>query len=135
MTRFRVFTFCLTSAALLLAWALPAGAHPGSAKATTVAVVEGKPSEFHYTLTPKSVPHGTVTFKVTDKGTIPHDFKVCSSSKGGTANTCAGKGTVAISPGGSATLKITFKTKGTYEYLCTLPGHAAAGMKGDLKVT
>jgi uncharacterized cupredoxin-like copper-binding protein len=32
-------------------------------------------------------------------------------------------------------LTYTFKTKGTYEFFCTVPGHAAAGMKGDLKVT
>ena len=35
----------------------------------------------------------------------------------------------------TATLKYTFKTAGKYEYLCTVPGHAAGGMKGVLKVT
>jgi hypothetical protein len=69
------------------------------------------------------------------QGALPHTFYVCSSSKGGSANTCAGKGTAQISPGASATLTINFKTAGSYEYLCTVPGHAAAGMKGDLKVT
>ena len=34
----------------------------------------------------------------------------------------------------SATLSYTFKTKGAYEYLCTVPGHAAAGMKGKIGV-
>jgi uncharacterized cupredoxin-like copper-binding protein len=33
------------------------------------------------------------------------------------------------------TLPYTFAKPGTYEYLCTVPGHAAAGMKGDLKVS
>lgn len=134
MTKLRVFTFGLVSTVLMLAWVFPAMAHQSTVKAT-VNVIEGKPSEFRYTLSVKSVPHGAVTFKITNKGTVPHDFKVCSSSKGGSANTCKGTGTVAISPGGSATLKITFKTAGTYEYLCTLPAHAQLGMKGDLKVT
>jgi uncharacterized cupredoxin-like copper-binding protein len=42
--------------------------------------------------------------------------------------------TSSISPGKSATLSVKL-TKGTHEYLCTVPGHAAGGMKGDLKVT
>jgi nitrite reductase (NO-forming) len=102
---------------------------------TAVTVVAGKPSIFAFTLSKKTVPHGVVTFKVTNMGSVVHDFKVCASSKGGSANSCVGKVTKQISPGGSATLTVTFGTKGTYEYLCTVPGHAASGMKGDLKVT
>jgi uncharacterized cupredoxin-like copper-binding protein len=102
-------------------------------KATTVSVTAGKPSEFRFELSKKSMPIGAVTFKVVNKGHLPHDFKICT--KGGTANTCTGKTTKLLSPGQSATLTYTFKKKGTYEYLCTVAGHAAAGMKGDLKVT
>jgi nitrite reductase (NO-forming) len=76
-----------------------------------------------------------VTFKVKNGGNLPHDFKICASNKGGTANTCKGTVTKMISPGQSATLKYTLKKAGKYEYLCTVPGHAAAGMKGVLKVT
>ncbi len=135
MNKIGVVTFGVISAIATLAWALPATAHPAAAKATIIKVVAGKPSEFKYTLSVKTVRHGIVTFKMTNKGTLPHDFKVCSSSKGGLANACKGKGTIVISPGGAATLTVTFKTAGTYEYLCTVPGHAAAGQKGDLKVT
>jgi uncharacterized cupredoxin-like copper-binding protein len=39
------------------------------------------------------------------------------------------------SAGKSATLTVTLKKKGRYEYLCTAPGHAAGGMKGILTVT
>ena len=59
---------------------------------------------------------------MTNKGKIPHDFKI------------GGKTTPVIKPGGSATLKVTLK-KGSSAYLCTIPGHAAAGMKGTLKVS
>jgi uncharacterized cupredoxin-like copper-binding protein len=103
--------------------------------ATTVNVTAGKPSEFHFILSKKVLPHGTVTFRMKNGGTIPHDLKICASPKGGLANSCAGKGTKLIGPAQSTTLTYTFKTKGTYEYLCTVPGHAAAGMKGDLRVT
>jgi uncharacterized cupredoxin-like copper-binding protein len=30
---------------------------------------------------------------------------------------------------------VTFLRSGTYEYLCTVPGHAAGGMKGLIKVS
>ena len=134
MTKLRVLMFALVSV-VMLAWALPAMAHPAKATAKTVTVAAGSPSEFKFKLSATSVPTGSVTFKVTNKGALPHTFFVCSSSKGGSANTCAGKGTAQISPGASATLTINFKTAGSFEYLCQVPGHAAAGMKGDLKVT
>jgi predicted lipoprotein with Yx(FWY)xxD motif/plastocyanin len=102
--------------------------------ATKLVVTAGSPSEFKFTLSKTSVPLGTVTFTVTNKGALPHDFKLCSSPKGGLANTCAGRVSALISPGASATITIKFTKKGTYEYLCTVTGHAAAGMKGVLKV-
>jgi uncharacterized cupredoxin-like copper-binding protein len=107
----------------------------GARNATTVKVTAGKPSEFRFALSKKVFPHGTVTFRMKNGGTIPHDFKICASPKGGLANSCSGKGTKLISSGQSTTLTYTFKAKGTYEFLCTVPGHAAAGMKGDVRVT
>jgi uncharacterized cupredoxin-like copper-binding protein len=118
----------------ILALVLPALAG-ATTRAKTITVTAGKPSEFRFQLPTKTFTHGTVTFKVRNSGSLPHDFKICASSKGGTANACTGKTTKQFSRGASATLTYTFKTKGTYEYLCTVPGHAAAGMKGDLKVT
>ena len=82
--------------------------------------VTGK--EFKFTLTTKTVRHGKVTFKFTNKGRLKHDFKI------------AGKKTPIIRPGKSASLTVTLK-RGTYTYICTVAGHAAAGMKGKLKVT
>jgi uncharacterized cupredoxin-like copper-binding protein len=106
----------VASAALL--WALPATA---THQATTVTVTEGSPSEFHITVKPTSVAAGSVTFKVTNKGNLPHDFKI------------GGKKTKLLSPGSSASLTVTLK-KGSAAYLCTVSGHAAAGMKGNLTV-
>jgi len=126
--------------AALTVWALPASARATSkttTKATIVNVIAGKPSEFAFTLSTKTVKHGTVTFKLTDKGYLPHDLKLCTKPNAGkaTANTCTGKLTPTISPGGSASLTVTFAKAGSYEYLCTVAGHAAYGMKGELKVT
>src|SRR5581483_9193507 len=103
----------LIAAIAILAVAPLALAHTHAAQATTVTV---KASEFKFVLSKKSAPHGKVTFKVTNKGHISHDFKI------------AGKKTPMLSPGKSATLKVTLK-KGKYKYLCTVPGHASAGMK------
>ena len=129
--QFIVGGFALVAGLALL---LPAAA--GAARAaTTVAVTAGKPSEFHFTLSKATFPHGTVTFKFSNGGTQPHVLKICASPKGGNANSCTGKATNQISPGQSAILVYAFKTKGTYEYLCTVPGHAAGGMKGTLRVT
>jgi uncharacterized cupredoxin-like copper-binding protein len=86
---------------------------------TTVSVAA---SEFKFKLSRKTAPHGTVVFKVTNKGHIKHDFKI------------AGKKTPLIKPGKSAILKVTLK-KGSYKYVCTVPGHATSGMKGTFKVT
>jgi uncharacterized cupredoxin-like copper-binding protein len=105
--------------AVLAVVALAAAAIPFAVAATTVGVT-GK--EFSFTLTRKSAPHGTVTFRFTNKGKLKHDFKI------------AGKKTKLLSPGKSATLTVTLK-KGTYPYICTVPGHAAAGMKGTFKAT
>ena len=131
MTRYPL----LLVAAFFVLVAVPVAQARPTRAATTVTVTEGKPTEFKFTLSVKSVKHGAVTFKVTNKGALGHDFKVCTAPvKSAAATTCAGKGTGVLTSG-SSTLKITFKKAGTYEYLCSVPGHAAAGMKGVLKVT
>jgi uncharacterized cupredoxin-like copper-binding protein len=123
MTRYRIAFFLLLATSSLLVWALPSAARPSTVRATIVTVTAGKPSEFRFTLLPKKVKHGIVTFKVTNKALLPHDFKI------------AGHKTKLLSPGQSQTLKITFKKAGKFPYLCTVTGHAAAGMKGTLTVT
>lgn len=124
----------LAVAALALSAAATAEAKPAHSTAA-VTVTAGKPSEFGFKLSTKTFKHGTVTFNVTNGGTVPHDFKVCTKATKTAADTCAGKGTKLLSPGQSAKLTFTFTKAGTYEYLCTVAGHATAGMKGLLKVT
>ena len=121
MSKIRVATVGL-AAVVVLAWAVPAFAHHNKA-AATVTVTAGKPAEFKFTVSAKSVPHGSVTFKVTNGGALSHDFSI------------NGKKTAQIAKGKSATLTVTFSKAGSYAYQCTVPGHAAAGMKGTLKVT
>jgi len=124
----------LAAAAVVLVAAATAQARPSRA-AGAVAVTAGKPSEFGFKLSTKTVAHGAVTFTVTNAGAIPHTFRLCSKPTKTAANACSGKGTALLSPGQKATLKVTIAAPGTYEYLCTVAGHAAGGMKGLLKVT
>lgn len=90
--------------------------------ATQAVTVNVTAKEFKFTLSKKSVPRGKVTFKLTNKGRLPHDFAI------------GGKKTRIIGAGKTAILIVALK-KGKAAYKCTVPGHAAAGMKGTLKVT
>lgn len=108
-------------AALVLATG--AFAQPAAVSATTtVAVTAGKPSEFRFTLSTRTILTGTAVFKVANKGRVAHDFKI------------AGKKTPRLARGKAATLRVLVAKPGRYRFLCTLPGHAAAGMKGVLVV-
>jgi uncharacterized cupredoxin-like copper-binding protein len=123
MTKARAASLTLAAAVLLALATFTASAGAHAYGNTTVTVTIGKPSEFHFTLSTKTVKHGTVVFKVTNKGSIQHDFAI------------NGKKTKLLSKGASATLTVTFAKAGSFAYKCTVPGHAAAGMKGVLKVT
>jgi uncharacterized cupredoxin-like copper-binding protein len=104
---------------VLGALAVPAFAARSHATATKVTVTA---TEFKFKLSStKLAKPGAVTFTVVNKGKLPHDFKI------------AGKKTAQIKPGKSAKLTVSFKA-GSFPYLCTVPGHAAAGMKGVFTV-
>jgi uncharacterized cupredoxin-like copper-binding protein len=105
----------------LIAVTLAALALAAPAAAATTTKVTVVATEFHFKLSKPSVKAGKVTFVLLNKGHVGHDFAI------------AGKHTPVIDPGKSATLTVTLK-KGSYKYECTVPGHAAAGMKGMLIV-
>jgi uncharacterized cupredoxin-like copper-binding protein len=109
---------------------------PAAQKVTVVGVTLGKPSEFGIKLSKFSnLPAGVISFKVTNRGKAQHNFKLCAvSSKTSAKNACVGKVTKTLNPGQTATLTVTVKKNGTYEYLCAVPGHAKIGMKGLLGV-
>ena len=76
-----------------------------------------------FVVSPKSAPAGVVAFVITNKGNLQHDF------------TIAGKKTPLLSHNKTSTLVVTLKKGKSYPYKCTVPGHAAAGMKGVFKAT
>ena len=107
-----------------------------AAVSTTITVAAGKPSELAFKLSKFSkVPVGTVVFKVTNAGKIAHTFAICLKATTAAPNACVGakKVTKLLQSGGTQTITVKL-AKGTYEYICTFPGHAAAGMKGLIGV-
>jgi uncharacterized cupredoxin-like copper-binding protein len=95
----------------------------GSSSKTAVTVTAGKPSELKFTLSKKTAVKGVVSFAVTNKGKLAHDFKI------------AGKKTKLLKAGTRATLTVTIAKPGKYQFLCTVKGHADGGMKGTFTVT
>jgi uncharacterized cupredoxin-like copper-binding protein len=79
-------------------------------------------SEFKFVLNKKSAGRGVVVFHVTNVGSVEHNFQI------------SGRTTRLLKHGESANLRVTFIRKGSYAYKCTVPGHAAAGMKGVFKI-
>ena len=78
--------------------------------------------EFSLTLSRPSVPAGPALVELVNRGEDPHDLRV--GAAGAIPETLSGeRGTV------RATL-----AAGTYELFCSLPGHAALGMKATLTV-
>jgi plastocyanin len=90
---------------------------PAPASTVTVGM-----TEFRFAFSTESVHTGTVTFDAMNNGGIPHNLHI------------DGMQTPNVDPGSSANVTVTFTKPGTYRYLCTLPGHAEAGMKGVLTV-
>jgi uncharacterized cupredoxin-like copper-binding protein len=85
----------------------------------SAAAVSARGREFSFALSKRSVAKpGKVTFSFHNVGTVKHDFKI------------NGKRTPLIGPGKTARLAVTFHKKGRYTFICTVPGHAAAGMRG-----
>jgi plastocyanin len=106
--------------ALALVAAGPAASsHAPTAKPTTVKVVM---TDYDFALSKQRLIHGKVVFRVVNTGEVVHDFKI------------AGKKTPIFTTGQSGALSVAFKKPGKYTFICTVPGHVAAGMKGVLTV-
>lgn len=84
-------------------------------------------SEFKWTPKVLTVPAGEVTFGVTNKGSIEHNF-VIEDGKGKPLKQVDG-----IQPGKTVQVKVALKA-GKYTIVCTVPGHREAGMLGALTV-
>lgn len=97
---------------------------PAAPRQAAKTVITVTARDFRFTFSRTSVKHGTtVVFHLVNKGAVGHNLKL------------GGKVTKLIEHAKTANLTLKFTKAGTYTYLCTVPGHAASGMKGKLKVT
>ena len=90
---------------------------------TLIASVNVTASDFKFVLSSKTAKRGIVIFRLKNVGKLGHDFQI------------NGRRTPVISSGKTATLRVVFLRKGNYPYSCTVPGHAAAGMRGVFTIT
>jgi uncharacterized cupredoxin-like copper-binding protein len=82
--------------------------------------------DFSFTLSKLKVRAGsTVIFTLINKGQADHNLVF----------TTLGKSTPLLGPGKSAKLKVLFKKKGRYPYICSVPRHAERGMADSFLVT
>lgn len=68
--------------------------------------------------------------QLTNRGTERHDLNFQSLHMPGLGGVEA-----ILSPGETRTITLTFDQAGTHTFICTLPGHAAAGMTGAAYVS
>ena len=113
MNRVRlVLTLGALAAAAAFVVPYAAGAHAATNSVTA--------SDFKFKIVPVRVTAGRTTFRVVNRGQASHDFKI------------AGKKTKLLGTGQRATLIVTLRKGRRYPYVCTVPGHAALGMKGTV---
>jgi plastocyanin len=110
---------------IFIAAALAASSAVATAQSVAVPVTL---SEWKVELARDTVPAGSVTFRLGNRGTITHGFFVRGDG--------VAKGSREIPAGESASLTVTLKA-GTYEVFCPMSdnSHKAAGMVKKLVVT
>lgn len=97
--------------------------------------------EFRYDPATASAPAGAqVTIDFTNEGVLDHDWLLVA--EGTDLATVTAENAVVpeahsgqITAGASNTFTFTAPAAGTYQFVCTVPGHAAAGMVGTFTVS
>lgn len=112
----------LAAAALIAALGVVNVATARPTTATAPTVVSVSMYEMGFKLSKRVVHPGVVVFRVVNDGAVEHDFRI------------RGQGTPMLGSGERATLRVRFPRRGTYRFVCTVEGHAAAGMVGKLIV-
>lgn len=121
---------------------VPSAARPSR----TLEIITG--DDLRFTPATMTVSAGeTIAFKVTNRGTVPHEFVIGDESvqqeheqemaNGDGMSGMADDASYAVDvlAGKSATLIYTFTKEGTLLYGCHVPGHYDAGMRGIITIT
>ncbi len=95
-----------------------APATAAASEVTTVTLTE-------FAINPARIETAAGTLRVVNRGSVPHDLGVRGTDLM----------TPTLAPGESADLALGSLAAGTYEVVCHVPGHEAAGMRAELVVT
>jgi plastocyanin len=106
----------------LLASAVPSAAGKEAVAKNGVLTIDADPGgQLLFTASKASAPAGKITINFANTSGVPHNIAI------------DGKGKTPITPKGKGSFTATY-APGTYTFLCEVPGHAQAGMKGTLTV-
>jgi uncharacterized cupredoxin-like copper-binding protein len=97
----------------------------GAGSHSTLSIAADPTGKLAFDKSSLTAKEGTVTINFTNQAPLGHNFTIERNGK-----------VIAATPtfeGGTKTLKVGL-SPGTYTFLCTVPGHAAAGMKGTLTI-
>ena len=100
---------------------------PSSGAGSKIAIAANPGGALKFDKSSLTAKAGKVTVTFTNKAPLGHNFTIESPSGAKVAAT-------PTFDGGTKTVSATLKP-GTYTFLCTVPGHAMAGMKGTLTVS
>lgn len=127
-TKLVVLSAVVAAAAVFASVALARPAAPAAPAATTAVkpvpvAVSG--TEFKFTVSKRVLPRNKpIWFRFKNVGDEVHDLSFTRPKAK----------TPFLTPGKSATLKVTFKKKGTYQAICTVGEHFLRGMKVNFVV-
>lgn len=111
--------------AVLMGAALMLWSSPWGVAAPTEQAIKIKASEWKFQPAEVMLAAGvSVQLTEINDGTTQHDFSI----------EALGVSLPLLDPGKSQSVRFTPTKKGTFEFKCTVPGHAEAGMKGTITV-
>lgn len=120
---------------LMFTAVLTAGPAETAPKAQLVTIIAGPPTEFTFQPSQVTLQAGQpVTITLTNKGTLDHDLVIEALGIKLPPMSKNPKDHPMLAPSKSVTLTFTPVKKGTFEFICTVPGHKEAGMKGVIVV-
>ena len=115
-----------TTATSTSSGAAAGGGGGGGGGGPTISISSDPSGALKFNTASLSAKAGSDTFAFTNDAPLAHDFTIETPSGQKVAAT-------PIFSGGTKSVTATLKP-GTYTFLCTVPGHAAGGMKGTLTV-
>ena len=127
-------------AASLLAVALAVGSCSDRRSDEPVSTVGVVAVEFQFRPLTWTVAAGErLTVELVNRGTVGHDWTVIRSgrevrSSGSLTDGDVLGGTGPVAPGETRSMTFAVADRGTYQVICTVPGHFDAGMRAHLRV-